>query len=94
MDRTLLITMTNQVVGAEIRTFLLERSRVTSTSKPLERAYHIMYQVYLTLALTLALALALALAPILAQALSPILIFTRSLSAQLLWGHRSSRPAP
>ena len=54
MDRTLLITMTKQVVGAEIRTFLLERSRVTSTSKPLERAYHIMYQVHLTLALTLA----------------------------------------
>ena len=53
MDRTLLITMTKQVVGAEIRTFLLERSRVTSTSKPLERAYHIMYQVHLTLALTL-----------------------------------------
>ena len=92
MDRTLLITMTNQVVGAEIRTFLLERSRVTSTSKPLERAYHIMYQVYLTLALTLTLALALA--PTLAQALSPILTFTRSPSAQLLWGYRSSRPAP
>ena len=54
VDRTLLITMTKQVVGAEIRTFLLERSRVTSTSKPLERAYHIMYQVHLTLALTLA----------------------------------------
>ena len=53
VDRTLLITMTKQVVGAEIRTFLLERSRVTSTSKPLERAYHIMYQVHLTLALTL-----------------------------------------
>ena len=53
VDRTLLITITNQVVGAEIRTFLLERSRVTSTSKPLERAYHIMYQVHLTLALTL-----------------------------------------
>ena len=32
-------------MGAEIRTFLLERSRVTSTSKPHERAYHIMYQV-------------------------------------------------
>ena len=57
VDRTLLITMTKQVVGAEIRTFLLERSRVTSTSKPLERAYHIMYQVHLTLALTLALTL-------------------------------------
>ena len=33
------------MVGAEIRTFLLERSRVTSTNKENERAYHIMYQV-------------------------------------------------
>ncbi len=37
----------NEVVGAEIRTFLLERSRVTSTSSANERAYHIMYQVVL-----------------------------------------------
>ena len=35
----------NEVVGAEIRTFLLERSRVTSTNSANERAYHIMYQV-------------------------------------------------
>jgi len=32
-------------VGAEIRTFLLERSRVVSASNAGERAYHIMYQV-------------------------------------------------
>ena len=33
------------VVGASLRTFLLERSRVTSTNSANERAYHIMYQV-------------------------------------------------
>merc|ERR1740139_1755899 len=33
------------VVGAETRTFLLERSRVVSASNAGERAYHIMYQV-------------------------------------------------
>ena len=32
-------------VGAEIRTFLLERSRVVSAGNAGERAYHIMYQV-------------------------------------------------
>ena len=35
----------NEVVGAEIRTFLLERSRVVTASNKGERAYHIMYQV-------------------------------------------------
>ena len=34
-----------QVMGAEIRTFLLEKSRVTSTSLAGERSYHIFYQV-------------------------------------------------
>ena len=33
-----------EVVGAQVRVFLLERSRVTSTSKAKERAYHVMYQ--------------------------------------------------
>jgi myosin-5 len=33
----------NEVVGAQVRTFLLERSRVTSTSKANERSYHILY---------------------------------------------------
>jgi len=33
----------NEVVGAQVRTFLLERSRVTSTSKANERSYHIFY---------------------------------------------------
>ena len=35
----------NEVVGAEIRTFLLERSRVTQTGKANERSYHVLYQV-------------------------------------------------
>ena len=35
----------NEVVGAEIRTFLLERSRVTSTSAAKERSYHVLFQV-------------------------------------------------
>ena len=35
----------HQVVGAEIRTFLLERSRVTSTSAAKERSYHVLFQV-------------------------------------------------
>ena len=34
-----------QVMGAEIRTFLLEKSRVTSTSLVGERSYHIFYQI-------------------------------------------------
>ena len=34
----------NEVVGAQVRTFLLERSRVTSTSKALERSYHVLYE--------------------------------------------------
>lgn len=34
----------NEVVGAQVRTFLLERSRVTSTSKAKERSYHILYE--------------------------------------------------
>ena len=34
-----------EVVGAQIRVFLLERSRVTSTANKGERAYHSMYQV-------------------------------------------------
>lgn len=34
----------NEVVGAEIRTFLLERSRVTSTTSANERSYHVLYQ--------------------------------------------------
>ena len=34
-----------QIMGAEIRTFLLEKSRITSTSNAGERAYHIFYQV-------------------------------------------------
>ena len=33
-----------EVVGASVRTFLLERSRVTSTSKERERSYHIFYE--------------------------------------------------
>ena len=33
-----------EVVGAQVRTFLLERSRVTSTSKAKERSYHVMYE--------------------------------------------------
>jgi myosin heavy subunit len=33
-----------EVVGAQVRTFLLERSRVTSTSKALERSYHVFYE--------------------------------------------------
>lgn len=33
-----------EVVGAQVRVFLLERSRVTSTSKAKERAYHVMYE--------------------------------------------------
>ena len=33
----------NEVVGAQVRTFLLERSRVTSTSKANERSYHILF---------------------------------------------------
>ena len=32
------------VVGAQVRTFLLERSRVTSTSKQRERSYHVLYE--------------------------------------------------
>ena len=36
---------TFDVVGAEIRTFLLERSRVVSTANQGERAYHIMYHI-------------------------------------------------
>ena len=35
---------TCDVVGAQVRVFLLERSRVTSTSKAKERAYHVMYE--------------------------------------------------
>eukprot|EP00966_Prymnesium_polylepis_P016426 378710-Prymnesium_polylepis.1 len=34
----------NEVVGAQVRTFLLERSRVTSTLNANERSYHVMYQ--------------------------------------------------
>ena len=34
----------NEVVGAQVRTFLLERSRVTSTSKARERSYHVLYE--------------------------------------------------
>ncbi len=33
-----------EVMGAEVRTFLLERSRVTGTSKAKERSYHVLYQ--------------------------------------------------
>ena len=33
-----------EVVGAQVRVFLLERSRVTSTSKALERSYHVLYE--------------------------------------------------
>ena len=33
-----------QIMGAEVRTFLLEKSRVTSTSNSGERAYHVFYQ--------------------------------------------------
>ena len=33
-----------QVMGAEVRTFLLEKSRVTSASLPGERSYHIFYE--------------------------------------------------
>ena len=35
---------TCEVVGAQVRTFLLERSRVTSTSKAKERSYHVLYE--------------------------------------------------
>ncbi|KAL1511060.1 hypothetical protein AB1Y20_005884 [Prymnesium parvum] len=34
----------NEVVGAQVRTFLLERSRVTSTLNANERSYHVLYQ--------------------------------------------------
>ena len=34
-----------QVIGAQVRTFLLERSRVTAASNEGERAYHVLYQV-------------------------------------------------
>ncbi|KAL3932462.1 MAG: hypothetical protein SGPRY_000692 [Prymnesium sp.] len=37
-----------QVMGAEIRTFLLEKSRVTSATLPGERSYHIFYQLVAT----------------------------------------------
>ena len=33
-----------KVMGAEVRTFLLEKSRVTNASLPRERSYHIFYQ--------------------------------------------------
>ena len=33
-----------KVIGAEVRTFLLEKSRVTNASLPKERSYHIFYQ--------------------------------------------------
>ena len=38
-------TEENEIVGAEIRTFLLERSRVTSSTFAHERSYHVLYQV-------------------------------------------------
>jgi myosin heavy subunit len=33
-----------QVIGAQVRTFLLERSRVTAATNEGERAYHVLYQ--------------------------------------------------
>ena len=36
-----------KVIGAQVRTFLLERSRVTAASNDGERAYHVLYQIIL-----------------------------------------------
>jgi len=41
---TLQFASTSAIVGAQIHTFLLEKSRVTSADAPNERSYHVLYQ--------------------------------------------------
>lgn len=40
----LLFDIDTNIVGAEMRTFLLEKSRVTNTDASNERSYHVLYQ--------------------------------------------------